>query len=231
MFTLAIETSGPSGSIAVVEAGQLASEETLELGKQHGQSLIPAIGRVLAQCGKTPRDIELVAVSTGPGSFTGLRVGVVCAKTFAYATGCRLAAVDTLLAMACNSPEDVSLVEVVCDAHRGDLAVGRYARREDKKWEPARPIEVISAADWMAQLAPETIVTGPALEKLASQLAGRCRVLPSETRVPRAIWIARLGAEAVESGQEASPWSLEPVYLRRSSAELQWEKLHPESRN
>src|SRR5712671_1633891 len=109
LLTLAIETSGPLGSVAVIEAGQVLGEETLELGRQHGQSLIPTIGRVLADSGKKARDCQLVAVSVGPGSYTGLRVGVVCAKTLAYVANCRLAAVDTLQSIACNSPVDVAV--------------------------------------------------------------------------------------------------------------------------
>ncbi len=227
MLTLAIETSGPLGSIALVDGANVLGEEALELGRQHGQSLIPAIGRILEQAGKTPRDLALLAVSVGPGSFTGLRVGVVCAKTLAYATGCRLAAVDTLQAIAGNSPPEVSTVEVVCDAHRGDLFVGRYNRVSAEAWEPAAPIEVVNAERWRELLPPDGVVTGPALEKLAPLMASRCRIVPAELWVPQATWIARLGRQAVESGNVSDLWSVEPVYLRRSSAELQWERLHP----
>lgn len=227
MLTLAIETSGPKGSIALVEGANVLGEEALELGRQHGQSLIPAIGRMLAQAGKTPRHLALVAVSVGPGSFTGLRVGVVCAKSLAYATGCRLAGVDTLWAIACNSTRAVTSVEVLCDAHRGDLFVGRYTRVAAEAWEPAAPIEVVNAEHWREQLVPDRFVTGPALEKLAPLIAGRCQVLPPDLWVPRATWIARLGKQAVDSGNVSDLWSIEPVYLRRSSAELQWERLHP----
>src|SRR5207302_9751075 len=93
-------------------------------------------GRVLADSGKKPRDCQLVAVSVGPGSYTGLRVGVVCAKTLAYVVNCRLAAVDTLQSIACNSPVDVAVVEVICDAQRGDLFAGTYARDVHGEWVP-----------------------------------------------------------------------------------------------
>ena len=78
-------------------------------------------------------------MSVGPGSFTGLRVGVVCAKTLAYATGARLAAVDTLEAIAANSPPDVETVHVITDAQRGDLFVGTYRRTADGRLAPRRP--------------------------------------------------------------------------------------------
>src|SRR5450759_3825007 len=99
MLTLAIETSGPLGSVALFESETVLGEQSLELGRQHGQSLIPTIRQLLTFYGKLPRDLELVAVSIGPGSYTGLRVGVVCAKTLAYAANSQLVAVDTLHAV------------------------------------------------------------------------------------------------------------------------------------
>src|SRR5262245_22963627 len=112
MLTLAVETSGPVGSVALLDGEQCLDERVLELGRHHGQALVPEIGRLLAGQGRMPRDCALIAVSAGPGSFTGLRVGIVCAKTLAYAAGCRVAAVDTLLAIACNSPGEVAAVQV-----------------------------------------------------------------------------------------------------------------------
>ena len=226
MLTLAIETSGPVGSLALFDRDAWLGEQTLELGRQHGQSLIPAIRRLFGDSGKSLRDCGLVAVSVGPGSFTGLRVGVVCAKTLAYAMGCQLAAVDTLRAIACNSPSDTAAVEVVCDAHRGELFVGNYVRRAEEEWASVDSISVVPIGDWIAELQSSDAVTGPALGTLADLVAGRCRVLPAEFRVPHAAAIARLGIQAIEAGLAADFWAVEPLYLRRSSAELQWEKLH-----
>ncbi|MGE5193070.1 MAG: tRNA (adenosine(37)-N6)-threonylcarbamoyltransferase complex dimerization subunit type 1 TsaB, partial [Deltaproteobacteria bacterium] len=134
MLTLALETSGPVGSVAVVESGELLCERTLKLGRQHGQALIPAIRAALEECGKKAKDCDLVAVSIGPGSFTGVRVGVVCAKTLAYAAPCRLAAVDALHAIACNSPADVWSVKVIGNAQRGDLFTAKYVRSAGGDW-------------------------------------------------------------------------------------------------
>lgn len=226
-LTLAIETSASLGSVAVFDAGRLQVEKTLELGSQHGQSLIPAIRDVLAEGGRKPRDVRLVAVSIGPGSFTGLRVGVVCAKTLAYATGAKLVAIDTLHAIACNSPPETEIVEVICDAHRGDLFAGKYVRNAEGGWAPPDNIRIISCEEWLGGLKPRDTVSGPALDKLAPQVEGRVRVLAAEFRVAHATWIGRLGIEAAEAGALADLAALEPLYLRRSSAEIQWEKLHP----
>ncbi len=227
MLTLAIETSGPLGSVAVLESGQVLGEQTLELGRQHGQVLIPAIARLLADCGKSPRDCNLVAVSVGPGSFTGLRVGVVCAKTLAYAAKCQLAAVNTLHAIACNSPPDVAVIDVIGDAQRGDLFVGRYIKNAAGDWLPEGGIRIVSTDSWIASLNSVNVISGSALEKLGELVARRCRILAPEFRIPQAAWIGRLVIRLMETGQASDLWSVEPLYLRRSSAEVQWEKLHP----
>ncbi len=227
MLTLAIETSGPVGSVALLDARQVLAVQNLDLGRQHGQELIPAIHRLFAGCGRRPENLELVAVSVGPGSYTGLRVGVVCAKTLAYTTHCRLAAVDTFQAIACNSPADVSSVEVVGDAQRGDLFRGKYTRTADGRWRRDGGIEAIAAEVWATRLRADDVLSGPGTNKFGHLVGGRCRVLPPECRVPGAECVARLGIEAIEAGMATDFWSIEPLYLRRSSAEVQWEKLHP----
>lgn len=225
MLTLALETSGPIGSIALLEDGQVLGDRTLELGRRHGQALISEIGRLLSVCGKIPRDCRLVAVSIGPGSFTGLRVGVTCAKTLAYATGCQVAAVDTLHAIACNSPADVANVQVVSDAQRGNLFIRDYSRGPTGDWVAHEAMRVGTASSWAGALASENTVTGPALEKYASLAAGRCRVLDAEFRVPRAASVARLALQSLAIRGPNDPWTLEPLYFGPSSAEIQWEKL------
>ena len=106
MLVLGIDTSGLEGSVALVRDGNCLAETSLnQLGRRHAQSLILEIGTLLEKHECTPRDVDVVAVSRGPGSFTGLRVGMVCAKTFAYATGCKFIAVDTFAAIAENVSE------------------------------------------------------------------------------------------------------------------------------
>ncbi len=227
MLVLAIETSGPLGSAALLESDRVLAEHSLELGKKHAQSLIPTIRQALADCGRSPRDVGLTAVSIGPGSYTGLRVGVVCAKSFAYAVQCPLVAVDTLLAIACNSPSELARVDVIADALRGDLFAGHYERHATGQWIGSGEVRVVRAEDWAAELTDSCMVSGPGLEKFSALTAGRCPVLPAEFWVPSAANIARLGAQSLAAGRSADPWDIEPLYLRRSSAEVQWEKLHP----
>jgi tRNA A37 threonylcarbamoyladenosine modification protein TsaB len=135
-----------------------------------------------------------------------------------------------LHAVACNSPADVSRVDVICDAQRGDLFTATFERTAEGDWVSQGRIQIVTAASWSAGLNPQTTVSGPGLAKMASLISNSCRVLGPEFRVPQAVWIARLGIQAVEADIATDPWSVEPLYLRRSSAEVQWDKLHPEGK-
>ena len=220
MITLAIETSGPEGSVAAARDGVCLAERSLSrTGRRHARTLVAEIGELLASLGLAPRDVTLVAVSVGPGSFTGLRVGVTCAKTFAYAVGCGVAAVDTFEAFAANSPPDVARVEIVGDAQRGDVSLGRYTRTVEGNWRREGAILIQSAEAWLAGLSDNTVVSGPAAAKYARELAGRCRMLPAECHAPCAAAVALIGERHAREGRLADLWRLEPVYIRPSGAE------------
>lgn len=226
MLTLALDTSGSIGSVALRDAGVLLAERTLQVGVHHGQSLVPEVQRLFRDYGRRIRDCELVAVSIGPGSFTGLRVGVVFAKTLAYATGCRVVAINTLLAIAHNAPSDVVSVQVASDAQRGELFVEEFDRQPTGIWLSAAPVRIVNVREWADSLDPNSVVMGPGLEKLVATLAGRCRILDSELWTPRAACLAELGELAAQDGLLTDSWSLEPAYLRKSSAEEKWEARH-----
>lgn len=219
MLVLAIETSGQIASLALLRGGVCLEERALEgAGRRHAQLLIPEADRLFRDHGLRLRQCEAAAVSVGPGSFTGLRIGVVFAKMLAYATGCELAAVETLHVIAENSPEDVHDVFVVSDAQRGQLYVGGYRRRDDE-FVASQSIRIVDAATWCNRRAASDVVGGPGLQRLDAELRGRCRVLEEDLRRPRAAVVARLGQRKLESGRGDSPWSLEPFYLRKSAAE------------
>ena len=148
MNLLAVETSEISGSVAVWRNGYLETEHFLGSAQRSAQSLAPAIRSVLTAAGLTPRDISCVAATVGPGSFTGLRVGVMTAKMFAYAVGASVAAVDTLLAIAtgCNVPDFFEkTVSIAIDAQRKQVVAQSFHLRKSgglytKKPPDAPPI-------------------------------------------------------------------------------------------
>jgi tRNA threonylcarbamoyladenosine biosynthesis protein TsaB len=220
VITLAIETSGQHGSVALWRDGGLLEERDLSReGQRHARTLVPELRDLLAGHSLTPRDVQVTAVSIGPGSFTGLRVGVVCAKTWAYATGARLIAVDTLLAVAQQAGDEAQHLQVVSDAQRNELFAGRYERTSEGEWIRHGEIEIVPAQEWLDRLSPGDVLSGPALVNLGERLDRQHRVVPAEHWYPTARAIARQGERAATAGHADDVWSLEPRYLRRSAAE------------
>ena len=222
---LAIETSGPQGSLALDRHGACVAVRTLALGRNHAQTLVPELQSLLKENAAAWSDVGVVAVSAGPGSFTGLRVGIVCAKVLAYTLGCKLVAVETLEAIAANSPADCRRVEVVQDAQRQELFHAVYEREDSGHWRRAGEVRIVAAAEWGQSLAPGSVVSGPGLERLAAPLPGECMMLERVCWTPTAEGVAGIGRRTAEAERFADPWTLEPRYLRRSAAEEQWERL------
>src|SRR5690349_16550235 len=125
---LAIETSGRTGSIALVEGGAVVTEDEFPHGLQHAAEIIPRIDRLCRERGWTPVDLRELYVSAGPGSFTGLRIGVTLAKTLAFATGGKIVAVPTVSVLVRNAPPGAMHVMIVLDAKRDQIFTARFVR-------------------------------------------------------------------------------------------------------
>lgn len=222
MNTLAIETSSSVGSLALRRDGRVLEELYLPaIGRRATRMLLPEMIRFLGRHGLRPRDLNLIGVSVGPGAFTGLRVGVTCAKTLAWATDRPLVAVDSLLAIARNIPAS-PLVAVVLDAQRQGVLVGRYQRDTDGRQRRLEPIRLVARGELPDHIPNRARLTGPGLAGLdADWLAGR-PIAPRPLWLPRASAVASLAEEQFAQGDVADPHSLEPRYARRSAAEEQW---------
>jgi tRNA threonylcarbamoyladenosine biosynthesis protein TsaB len=227
MLTLGVETSGKAGTVALRCDGNCLEERSLDQsGRRHARSLVAEIAELFRGYGFPLRDTQLVAVSIGPGSFTGLRVGVVCAKTLAYSTGCQLAAIDTFLSIAENSPLDVTELSVISDAQRGELFLGRYCRDSDRSFVREGEIEIVNQQVWCEKRSQEDVVSGPGAEQFRDRLANRCRVLEAQFCHPRADVVAKLGERHLNQETSEDFWSLEPFYIRKSAAEEKWDRDH-----
>src|SRR5262245_55101971 len=170
MRTLALETSGTAGSLAVLDASRVLAERMLDPAHKAARTLAPAIRELLREVGWRPADVQLVAVAAGPGSFTGLRIGVTTAKTFAYAVGAQVLGVNTLEAVACAAPPVSFPLRVVMDAQRRELFAATFAREENGRIAFAVPTHIVAADEWLAGLRPGESVAGPGLERLAAAL-------------------------------------------------------------
>jgi len=219
MRILALETTEPTGSLAAMIDGNLLAELSLERRQRSAQSLAPAMVALFKRAGWLPGDVQVVAVSQGPGSFTGLRIGVTAAKLFAYAVGADILGVDTLEAIAAAAPEDVTKVSAVMDAQRGQVAARPYERRSDGWFEPLGPQSLLDIRTWLNELPPGIALSGPVLSKLTDPLPSHVRMLDPQYWSPRASAVARLAARDYSRGRRDDLWKLVPHYCRRSAAE------------
>jgi tRNA threonylcarbamoyladenosine biosynthesis protein TsaB len=218
MKILALETSGFSGEVALLENDQLVVEQALASEQRTAQSLAPAIAAALAQAGWKPRDVQLVAVTIGPGSFTGLRVGATTAKTFAYAAECEVLGVDTLAVIAAQiEPLEERELWSVLDAQRSQLFAARYVGKSSQ-WHNLSPAAIIDNERWLAELSPTALVTGSGLKKLLARLPASA-ITPESTWSPRATSVGQLAFRDYTAGRRDNLWTLAPHYLRASAAE------------
>lgn len=218
MRVLAIETVEKTGSVALLDDDAVLVERALDEQMRSAQSLAPGIRESLLQAGWRPGDIQLVTVASGPGSFTGLRIGVTTAKVLAYAIGCPVVDVGTMAAIASRAPADVAQLSVVVDAYRGELFVADFERVEGKLIE-CRPTRIEVAQQWINGLSPDTVVSGPGLANYRAQLGAKIRAVDASLWPPTAMVVGQLGWNAFLAGQRAEPFELVPRYYRRTAAE------------
>jgi len=220
MNLLAIETSGAVGSVAACRDDAVLFEARFRKGMEHGKELVPMLKAACERAGWNPRrDVELVAVSHGPGSYTGLRVGVTCAKTLAYAAGCKVVPVPSPDVLAENAHAHAQQVCPVVDARRGQVYAAVY-RRADEGLRRETDFLVISPADLVRRLDDGAFLIGNGISAYAEAFAEKRVVLaPEELWQARASAVARLGLRAFLAGRVADPARLEPLYLRRPEPE------------
>jgi tRNA threonylcarbamoyladenosine biosynthesis protein TsaB len=220
---LIVETSCAVGQVALAEGPRLLGAHRLDESRRHARDLTPAVRDLLAAQGWRPRDLHGVVVSRGPGSYTGLRVGIMSAKALAYATGCALLAVDTFAAIARQAPDEALSLHVLADAQQNKIYL-QWFRREapGAEFTPALPLAIHPVDEWLPCLAAGTWVSGPGLRKHESRLPQDVRVVEPGRREPQPESLLHLGLERYLRGERDDVFGVEPLYLRPSSAEEQW---------
>jgi len=225
MKTVAIDTSLSTGSVAAIDGDRVA-ERLLPTVGEHARLLTAAITAVADELGWPAAAAELVAVVRGPGSFTGLRVGVTTAKALCWATGSRLLGVSSCEVIARSAATAVAShdapVAVAFDAGRGELFVTEAmpTPRSPSGWF-VEPGTLIAAQVWLAALTPGRIVSGPGLALLADALADRPDLVipPAEAWTPSAAAVGRVALLRAAAGEADDPASLVPDYIRPSYAD------------
>lgn len=217
MLILALDTATDRGSLALVADDRLLREYSLTSPGAYLTSLLPGVEALLADTGRELAELGAIAVSVGPGSFTGLRIGLATAKGLAWALGCPLVPVPTMEALAAQIPSQPHPIGVVMDARRQEVFWGLFRCPEDHPAALSEPIRLPVAA--LAALVPSPcILTGPGLQVYDGVLRDRMSPdiswAPPDMRYPRAPTVARLARQRLALGLTAPPGQLVPLYLR-----------------
>jgi tRNA threonylcarbamoyladenosine biosynthesis protein TsaB len=225
-LTVGLETSGLVGGVAVLRGNDLLGERTIgDSGRRHARTLISELDELLKSLAISPRSIDHVAVSIGPGSFTGLRVGIVAAKTWGFVTGAKLTAVGTFDAVAAALPVSSGTAWVIDDALRGEVFVQKF-QVDQGRWRWTDEPRIAALDRWLAETAPGDVVSGPAASKWPDDIAAaKLVVAPVELHRPTAAMVARCGLEKARAGEFTDPFHLDPLYIRRSAAEEKLDAL------
>lgn len=214
---LGIETATSVLGVALAHEGRVLGSRMLERPNVHDELLVPMCRDLIADCGQTMEQLDAVAVSSGPGSFTGLRIGMAAAKGIALALDIPLAAVPTLDAMAFTVlrsfpfPAEKRLC-VYLDARREDVYAGVY-RLSGAAFETLVPACVLDAAKAALALESGDYLIGDGAEKVRASADIPVFVLPAGT-VPDPRSVALLGAELIAGGHAADVAGCEPLYLQ-----------------
>jgi tRNA threonylcarbamoyladenosine biosynthesis protein TsaB len=214
---LAIETSGRHGSVATLwgeaDKARLLDQVVLTGDQRTAQALAPAIQRLLAAIDWAPKSVEMCAVAVGPGSFTGLRIGVTTVKAFAYAVGAEVVGVNALEALAAQAPVSDAPLWTILDAQRQELFAAKFVAGADYH------TSIIAQDRWIAGLKAGDMVVGPPLKRLAAQLPSGVVALPEDLWQPMAVAVGQVAWKEYRAGRRDDIWKLAPNYYRASAAE------------
>lgn len=208
MRVLGIETSSRRGSVALVEAGRLVAYGSHEELNAHAERLWPLVDQVLAEAGWTKGSLERVAVGIGPGSFTGLRVGIAFAQGAALGLGLELVGVCSLESMARAVPADRTGTRVtLLDARRGEVFAAAYAESGHTVVEPCAIAREAALQHLLGLVGPGAMLLG----EVVRELGASGPPIP-HADLPDALGVALLGSERPPNG------AVEPLYVRDAGA-------------
>jgi tRNA threonylcarbamoyladenosine biosynthesis protein TsaB len=229
MKILALETTERFGSVALLSirglhcatSPALLAEITLPKDQRSSQTLHPALQSLFETTQTVPQEINIVVVVVGPGSFTGLRVGVTAAKVFAYTTGAKVIALNTFQTVAAAAPTRADVISVGVDAQRGEVVTAILRRSKEGNIETMHAPKLIAVADWWkhAEQFDHVLFAGPALERWHSKAPPHIVMANEADWFPQASVAGKLATSRIASEHFDDVWSLLPVYSRLSAAE------------
>ncbi len=234
MPILALETSTLVSSVALGTVDTLLGEITLQTKKTHSELLMPHIDKLLRMAGIKKTELKAVAVSIGPGSFTGLRIGLATAKTLAYALQIPIVGVPSLAALAYGCSVPGVILAPMLDAQKGNVyqAVFQWQNGELQELRATRVVDIQEALEDLTQYDLPVLVMGEAavLHSEKIQKVGKnLELAKPHLIIQRAASVVGLGHTLLKQGNVEDVMTLEPVYIRRSEAEVLWERRQESS--
>lgn len=231
MRILAIDTSSQVASTAVLENDNLLGEMTINHPRTHSQKLMPIIQSLCASLDLSIKDMDMIAVAGGPGSFTGVRIGLSAAKALAHPYNIPVVMVSTLKGLAYNLPGYEGVVCPILDARRGEVYTAAYRWQADTliTMIEDQPLPLETLLDkFKAGHAQRIVFLGDAAdkfkEKIQEVLGARAIIAPPSHSLQRASSIAM--AALINKDSAVNYDEVKANYLRRSEAEVTWEKKH-----
>lgn len=223
MLTLAIDTATKCLSVAVLTDGRVAAETFLRVKAHHSELLLPVVDEMCRRAGVTASQMDLFACTTGPGSFTGLRIGLATIKGFALATGRPVAGVSTLEVLACNVLTTSTLVCPMVDAGRGLVYAALYRPSRGGSLERVADEALVEPAPYLMGIHDDCLFLGDGAVLYASLirelLATRALFAPMALQDPRAAAVGFLGERQFTAGALVDPLTVALRYLHAPEAE------------
>ena len=231
---LGIETSSLVSSVALMDETNLIGELTIQAGLTHSEQLIPHIDMLLRASQVKKNELKGIIVSIGPGSFTGLRIGMGTAKAMAYALQIPLYGVMTMDSLAHNVSYTNRTICTVIDAQKKHVYAGLYRYENNELVCKEEPF-VIAASDLLEKFREtkeEVLFLGDGIkriEKLLDENDTNLTILDISQRIPKASSLLLAGRDLVIREEICDPMDMVPYYIRRSEAEVLWEERHKDN--
>lgn len=224
MKVLSIDTSNYVLGVSVLDGEKVIGEFITNLPKNHSVRVMPAIQHLLQECGIQANELEKIVVAKGPGSYTGVRIGVTIAKTLAWSLSIPIVGVSSLEVVAANGRYFDGVISPIFDARRGQVYTGLY-RYHNQDLHCEKSDQIILLTDWLTELKSEetkVLFIGNDLpiheEKIKTELAELAYVAPYTDWNPRPSELALLG----RNREPEDVHTFVPNYIRMAEAEANW---------
>lgn len=230
MKILAVDTSSAVAAVAVTENTKLLGEYTINHKKNHSQKLMPMIREIMDSLELSAGEIDVYAASSGPGSFTGLRIGITTIKAIAFAAGKPVVSVPTLDALAYNVPETQSIICPIMDARNNQVytALYKYEKGEQVKMTEYMGVSILELTGIVKGKNQKAVFVGDGVEVhrelLQIELGDSCGFLPESMALQKGSSVAQLAYLKASGGMLEDCFEMTPFYLRKPQAEREYER-------